>query len=355
MSSMGRRCWDVVRLKGLRRLGRRVHSGVWALATVLVLAGCRHMAPSEPAGSEASRPHDWHQWRAERLESVAGTNGWASLVGLHWLPEGSSTSGSRPDQTHAFPAGRVPEVVGVWHRNGPEVRFEPAPGVAVLKNGHAFAGGPLVTDAHGGRPDVVSVGGLRITVIDRGGRLALRVKDSLAPTRTGFAGLRHFPWSPRWVIPARLEPAAPGATLTLANVIGGREPLPLAGTLVFEVAGRSHRLRAALDTETDDLFVLFGDETNGRQTYGAGRFLHAPKPGADGLTSLDFNRAYNPPCAFTPFATCPLTPPENRLRVPIRAGELRYLGGPEAHGTAGRSGARPGEPRSDSSSDHPTP
>ncbi len=102
---------------------------------------------------------------------------------------------------------------------------------------------------------------------------------------------------------------------------------------MFEIAGKPHRLQAALDTETDDLFVLFRDTTNGRQTYGAGRFLHAPKPDVSGRTTLDFNRAYNPPCAFTPFATCPLTPAENRLPVPIRAGELRYRGGPDSHST----------------------
>ena len=277
--------------------------------------------------SEAERA-DWARWRSERLESVVGTNGWASLVGLHWLPEGASSSGSRPDQALVFPAGRAPGVVGVWHRRGGEVRLEPAPGVAVLKNGQPFAGGPLVTDAHGARPDTVTVGGLRITVIDREGRLGLRVRDSLAPTRTGFSGLPGFAWSRRWIVPARLEPAAPGATLTLATVIGTRDRLPLAGTLVFELDGSTHRLLAAVDTETDDLFVLFGDTTNGRETYTAGRFLHAPSPDGSGRTILDFNRAYNPPCAFTPFATCPRTPPENRLPIAVRAGERRYRSPP---------------------------
>jgi uncharacterized protein (DUF1684 family) len=308
---------------GLRRLGRLALFSTVVIAVGLV-AGCRHSVPPEALP-------DWQRWQAQRIESVAGTNGWASLVGLHWLPEGASTSGTRSGLDHVFSSGRAPELVGVWHRNGPEVRLEPAPGVVVFKNGQPFAGGPLVTDAHGAKPDGISVGGLRITVIDRGGRLGLRVKDSLAPTRTGFAGLRYFKGSSDWVLPARLEPAAPGATLTLANVIGGRESMPLAGTLIFEIAGKTHRLKAALDPETDDLFVLFRDTTNGRQTYGAGRFLHAAKPDAAGRTTLDFNRAYNPPCAFTPFATCPRTPPENRLPVPIRAGELRYRAAPDSH------------------------
>lgn len=163
---------------GLRRLGKRVLFSAVA-AVVGLVAGCRHSVPPEALA-------DWHGWQAQRLESVAGTNGWASLVGLHWLPEGPSTSGARADQSHRFPEGRAPEVVGVWHRNGPEVRLEPAPGVVVFKNGQPFQGGALVTDAHGAKPDGISVGGLRITVIDRGGRLGLRVKDSLAPTRRGL-------------------------------------------------------------------------------------------------------------------------------------------------------------------------
>ncbi len=306
---------------GVRR-GRLIGLLMAVLLPVL-LTGC---AGSRDAASiEAGPPEkaEWIRWRAQRLESVAGTNGWASLVGLHWLPEGSSTSGTRPGFDHVFPEGRAPEVVGLWHRSGSRVRLEPAPGVAVLMNGRPFAGGSLATDADGARPDLLSVGGLRITVIDRGGRLGLRVRDSLAPTRSHFPGLRYFEWSPTAIIPARLEAAPPGSTLTLATVIGGRESLPLAGTLVFDWAGKTRRLEAALDTETDDLFVLFGDATNGRETYAAGRFLHASKPDADGRTLLDFNRAYNPPCAFTAFATCPRTPPGNRLDAPIRAGELR--------------------------------
>ena len=302
-------------------------------AALLVGCGGGHVGSGPRTGSPEKA--DWTRWQAERRESIAGTNGWASLVGLHWLPEGPSTGGTRPGLDHVFPAGRAPEVVGVWHRRGPGVHLEPAPGVELLKNGLPFTGGTLATDAHGARPDTLSVGGLRITVIDRGGRLGLRVRDSLAPTRTGFRGLGYFEWSSAAIVPARLEPAPPGSTLTLANVIGGRESLPLAGTLVFDWAGKTRRLEAAIDTETDDLFVLFGDSTNGRETYAAGRFLHAPKPDAGGRTVLDFNRAYNPPCAFTPFATCPRTPRSNRLDTPVRAGELRHretpAGAPERH------------------------
>jgi uncharacterized protein (DUF1684 family) len=163
--------------------------------------------------------------------------------------------------------------------------------------------------------------------------LGFWLKKFLAPTGRGSGGVVFWGWRPGGWVRAGGPPPPPGATLTLDTVIGGRESLPLVGTLVFDWAGKPQRLVAALDPETDDLFVLFRDATHGRETYAAGRFLHAPKPDAAGWTTLDFNRAYNPPCAFTPYATCPLTPTANRLGVAIRAGERRTSAGAEAHET----------------------
>ena len=172
-----------------------------------------------------------------------------------------------------------------------------------------------------------------LSVIGGGGGLGVGGKDGVVRSRAGVRGAGYVAGAPEAGVPGRLEAAPPGATLTLDTVIGGRESLPLVGTLVFDWAGKPQRLVAALDPETDDLFVLFRDATHGRETYAAGRFLHAPKPDAAGWTTLDFNRAYNPPCAFTPYATCPLTPTANRLGVAIRAGERRTSAGAEAHET----------------------
>lgn len=280
-----------------------------------------------PAGclgtKSAGTREDWSAWNKKRLQSVGGTNGWSTLVGLHWLEEGPSTSGSDPANTHVFPAGRTPAFAGVWTRTGLTARFDPAPGVVALKNGKPFAGGPLATDERL-KPDVLSIGSVRITVLKRGPRLALRVRDSEAPTRLQFTGIESYPFDPAWQIEARLERAAHGATLPVQDITGGIEDMPAAGTLVFWHDGAEHRLDAVHDEETHDLFVMFRDATTGRETYGAGRFLHVPKPGLSGRVTIDFNLAYTPPCAFTPYATCPLAPPQNRLPFRVEAGEKSY-------------------------------
>jgi hypothetical protein len=130
--------------------------------------------------------------------------------------------------------------------------------------------------------------------------------------------------SEAWRIPARFERYQPKKSIPIPNVLGGVTKEPSSGAVVFTVAGRQYRLDAVDEEGEEDLFLIFADRTNGKETYGAGRFLYAPRPGADDRTVVDFNKAYNPPCAFTPFATCPLPPPQNRLPIAIEAGEKRF-------------------------------
>lgn len=289
------------------------------LSGMLVVVACAGCATRKQAGTL----EEWNKWNAKRRESVGGTNGWSTLVGLHWLEEGRSSSGSSPTNTHVFPAGRTPEFAGTWTRKQFKARFDPAPGVTALKNGKAFSGGWLVNDLKF-HPDVLSVGSVRITVLKRGERLALRVRDSEAPTRLHFAGIESYPFSPEWQIEAKLERATPGTTLPIQNITGDIEEMPAAGTLVFQHGGSEHRLDAVYDEETKDLFVMFRDATTGKETYNAGRFLHAPMPDRSGRTIIDFNLAYTPPCAFTTYATCPLAPPQNKLPFRVEAGEKKY-------------------------------
>ena len=161
------------------------------------------------------------------------------------------------------------------------------------------------------------------TVIERAGRHALRVKDADAPTRTGFAGLDYWPADPAWRVTGRFVPHPAGRTLDVASVINTIEPMPNPGAIEFERGGHHYRLEA-LDEGDGGLSLIFADRTNGHGSYGAGRFLDADMPGADGRVVLDFNRSYNPPCAFTAYATCPLPPPENRLDLAVTAGEKIY-------------------------------
>jgi uncharacterized protein len=274
-------------------------------------------APTKEEAAAAQRA--WHQ---ERLQRLTAETGWLTLVGLHWLAEGESRLGSAQESEVRLPAG-APATLGTLTRKGASVSFVPAPGVAATVKDAPFTGGALRSDAEGA-PDVVKVGTLQFHVISRGDRLALRVRDTASPARTHFAGIPLFPYDPAWRVEAQLVPGGPG-NIAVPNVVGTMEQMPTPGVLVFSVAGKEYRLTPVVEPGTDELFIIFADETNRRDSYGAGRFLYAPLT-KDGKTVLDFNRATNPPCAFTRFATCPLPPRANRLAVRVEAGEKRAAG-----------------------------
>ena len=258
-------------------------------------------------------------WQEERLKSLQSEDGWLTLVGLFWLKEGEQTAGSAPESDLDFPEG-TPSKLGTFTRKGNTASFQPAPGVAFTLGGKPFTGGALKSDENGA-PDVLKLGSLSLQVILRGDKLGVRVKDKEAPARKQFHGIPTYPANAAWRIDARFEPSETPRTIQVPNVLGTEEAMKVPGTLVFTVNGKEHRLTPV--EEGDQLFIIFADETNRDATYGAGRFLYADAP-KDGRVVLDFNRAYNPPCAFTRFATCPLPPRGNRLAVRVEAGEKRY-------------------------------
>ncbi|RKH07299.1 DUF1684 domain-containing protein [Corallococcus sp. CA053C] len=260
-------------------------------------------------------------WQAQRLERLSAEGGWLTLVGLTWLEEGKQAAGSAPDSDVPLPAP-VPSHAGTFVREGDSVRFEPAPNAAFTLEGKPFTGGALKTDEKG-EPDVLRLGSVSFQVIRRGDRLGVRVKDTQAPARKQFHGIPTYAPSAAWKVEAKLVPDATPRTITVPNVLGMQEEMKSPGTLVFTVAGKEHRLVPVLEDGSDELFIIFGDETNRDTTYGAGRFLSTPLPDKDGRVVVDFNRAYNPPCAFTRFATCPLPPRGNRLALRVEAGEQR--------------------------------
>ncbi|HEX5726969.1 MAG TPA: DUF1684 domain-containing protein, partial [Longimicrobiaceae bacterium] len=180
----------------------------------------------------------------------------------------------------------------------------------------------LHTDADP-EPTVLAHGSLTLRVIRRGDRLALRVKDSAHPDRAAFAELHYFPVDTAWRIRARFRPGAPGDSIEILNILGMVERQPAPGLIEFEVGGRPYTLRPVLEGDSPRLFVMFKDSTSATQTYPAGRYLYAEPADEHGRVLLDFNQAYNPPCAFTAFATCPLPPRENHLALSVDAGELR--------------------------------
>jgi len=263
------------------------------------------------------------KWQAERLARLQRPDSWLTLVGLHWIDEGRSTIGSAPGSDLVLAAG--PARLGTLESDGRSVTLTLADDVDATIGDGTSRSATLASDATG-TPTFVTFGSANFHVIERSGRLALRVKDAEAATRRNFLGLDYYPIDPAFRFEARYEPHEPGKTIPIANIIGTLDPMPNPGAVVFERDGETHRLEA-VDEGDGQLFLIFADRTSGKDTYGAGRFLYAqpPAPGTDRVV-VDFNRAYNPPCVFTPHATCPLAPPENRLDLAVTAGEKRYRG-----------------------------
>jgi uncharacterized protein len=253
-------------------------------------------------------------WRRQRYAALRRDVGWLTLAGLDWLREGENSVGSAPGNDVVLPRG--PSSAGTLTVDG--VARVTASG-AFVHDGTPANDLPMTTDADG-EPTMLEVGPLRLCVIRRGDRLAVRTWDTEAELRRTFSGIDHWPVDAGWRLDARFEPAT-GRAVPVPDVIGTVEEEPSPGDVVFEVDGTEHRLQALAGGESGELWLVFGDATNGVETYGGGRVLYTDAPDADGRLIVDFNRAYNPPCVFTPYATCPLPWPANRLPIRIEAGE----------------------------------
>jgi uncharacterized protein (DUF1684 family) len=279
--------------------------------------------PATGRSGEAAYRAEVEKWRANRIAHLTAEDGWLTVVGLSWLKEGENSMGSDPSNPVILPPAKSPPLLGRIRLAGGKAHLDVAAGVDVTHDGKKVGSLDLVSDETG-KPTVLRHGTLSFYLIRRGEKVGVRVKDSANPERKAFRGIVSFPVSSAWRVAARFEPYPAGRTIPIPNVLGNvtREPSP--GALVFSIGSREYRLDAVEEQGEDDLFLIFGDGTNGTTTYGAGRFLYAPRPGPDGRTVVDFNKAYNPPCAFTPFATCPLPPPQNRLPIAVEAGEKSY-------------------------------
>lgn len=271
----------------------------------------------------AADPHraDVEAWREERYRRLREPMSWLTLVGLDWLREGENRLGSAREAELRLPSG--PAMAGLLVRTGMEVTAHGERGAGLTHDGGEVNDLRLVSDAdaaEGEEPTLLELAALRILLIRRGGRVGLRIWDTAAPARRDFAGIPHYPVDPAWRIDARFETAAPGETFSVPDVLGDVADEPLLGRVAFELGGVTHRIKA-MEGDDDRLWLVFGDATNGDTTYGGGRFLYADQPASDGTVVVDFNRTYNPPCVFSPYATCPLPPAENQLSIRIEAGE----------------------------------
>jgi uncharacterized protein (DUF1684 family) len=272
------------------------------------------------AASHSEFDRSEKEWRAKRLSRLTSPDGWLSLVGLFWLNNGPNdvTVPGNPPLTCRFVLSN-----GV-------VTVEPNPQLTIGGK-PVTAPTPLIDDTNPKGPTVIQSGTRSMQVIRRSeagrpDKIAIRAKDGESAARRNFKGLDYFPPDPKYSVEARFAPYNPPKKIPITNVLGMTSDEISPGALVFTVDGREVRLDPILEQGETDLFIIFKDATAGHETYGAARYLYASPP-KNGKTIVDFNRAYNPPCAFTPYATCPLPPPQNRLPLRIEAGEKKYAGG----------------------------
>jgi uncharacterized protein (DUF1684 family) len=313
------------RLKGI---------SVCTLALLAAILGCMRapaLAQSDAvtAGGDAQWQTELAAWRTQREQELAAPDGWLTLVGLEWLKPGVNSFGAAADNKLQLPAP-APAHMGLLTVNNNVVQLLAPPDgfPPELKiDGNPAREGELTVDNR--KPSTLTWHGLTMVVLNRGGNFALRIKDANSPTRTSFKGLNWYAPDPRLRIAAQWVPYTPPHVEQIPTIIGTTLDLPAPGLAQFTLNGKTLSLEPVLEDPTGKtLFFILRDETSKTTTYQAARFLHTgiPDKGLDhpGTLILDFNRLENPPCAYTPYATCPLPPDQNRLPVPVEAGEKRY-------------------------------
>lgn len=262
---------------------------------------------------------EMERWRAVHESGLKQDDGWLTVTGLFWLKDGPNAFGSAAGSPVQLPGG--PPVAGTFELRQGKVRVTLRPGVRATLNNRPFQGSVLLQEDTTGKPDVIRMDRVALMLLGRGGRYAIRLKDRDSEFRRHFTGLKWFPVKESYRVTARMVPHPNGFVLKVPNVLGQVSAMPSPGEAVFRLNGKEYRLTPV--AEGDSLFFIFRDLTSGKETYGSGRFLYTPRP-VNRKVVLDFNQAENPPCAFTPYATCPLPPKQNRLPVRIEAGEQTY-------------------------------
>jgi uncharacterized protein len=304
----------------------RIRSAI--LLHVLVLAALAAAA----LGQDAAWRLDLLTWREQHVADLKKPDGWLSLAGLEWLDPGDNSFGSAADNKIRLPAGG-PDHLGILHLDGAGVTLNPPAGG--FPAGFLIDGKPAQSQALHTNPDNdrgnprMTVGSLNVYVVHRGERFALRIKDAKSPTLVGFHGLTWYPPDPAYRVTAHWIPYAPPKSVKLVTLIGTSYAQPVPGAAEFQLAGKTYQLEPVLeDPNVAKLFFILRDTTSATTTYGACRFLYTgfPTNGLDkpGELVLDFNHLENPPCAYTPYATCPLPLQQNRLQIPLPVGEQRY-------------------------------
>ena len=271
--------------------------------------------------SQTSYEKRIESWREKQEANLKSDDGWLTVVGLFWLKEGANSFGTDPSSDILLPPGSAPNRAGTFEFHDGKTTMRATNGVTIKSKGEPVTVIEMRSDQEP-PPDIIEIGNLAMHIIKRGVRYGVRLKDRNSKQRREFTGLRWFPVKESYRITAKFVRYDQPKNIPIPNILGDVTDTPSPGYVVFERDGKKHRLEPVMSGE-DKLFFIFGDLTNGKTTYPAGRFLYTDLP-KDGQVALDFNEAVNPPCAFTDFATCPLPPPQNRLKIAVEAGELSY-------------------------------
>ncbi len=298
------------------------HSSSWGIFFFIfvLLASCQ--APAEDLEGYTNSIIEWQEERNAEMRDTSGS--WLSLVGLHWLEQGESTFGADSNHTLIFP-NTAPGFAGRFILAEDQLSLEVAEGVRVTQDGQPVQALAMNHDMDD-NTSYLQMGSIQFYALSRPEGMAIRVKDSKSPELVAFEDIPNFDIDPNWKIEAQLQWFDEPQSIQIPTVLGSERTQKCPARIVFEVDGETYELSPYQSFYGDPVWtIIFSDLTNGESTYGGGRFLSLdePAPGATSIT-LDFNKAYNPPCAFSAFATCPLPPPENRLAVAIPAGEQNY-------------------------------
>jgi uncharacterized protein (DUF1684 family) len=273
--------------------------------------------------TQQTNADSWNQeldgWKSKRVASLTRPHGWLSLIAMEWLHTGENTIGSASDNSIVLPHG--PKYIGSFVLNNKNLIFNVNTGVDIKANKESVTSKiPVMMDSSG-EPTVFTIDSFQFYVIERG-KPALRIKDSTAKALADFRGISYFDVDEKFKVQAEFIPYNPVKELEIINVLGILSKDKALGKLRFSIDEKEYFLDV-MDAG-EDYYIIFADKTSGRTSYGPGRFLYVPKANRDNIATIDFNKAYNPPCAFSDYSTCPLPPPQNRIPVYIEAGEKKY-------------------------------
>lgn len=296
----------------------KLKTTIYFLFALILLSSCS--LKKEGTNASPDYQYEVNLWHSKRIDGLKKDTGWLNLVGLYWLEEGENTIGSSDKNKIVFPQN-APEEIGILTLKDSTLFFNSSNENNVNLNGETIINIEMKPDISG-NPTILETGSLRWFIIKRGDKYGIRLRDLEAELLKSFEGIERFPIDSLWKINAKFEKHDPPKKIMIPTIIGTVEESISPGKLTFKIDNKDFSLEPTAAGQ--GLFVVFADLTSGEETYGAGRFLYIDGPDSNNNVVLDFNKAYNPPCAFTKYATCPLPTESNKLKVRITAGEKNF-------------------------------